>query len=50
MMDREDILYALGGVSVSAGVACVYWPAGLVSFGLFLAFPSMVSLFRSRSE
>jgi hypothetical protein len=50
MMDREDVLYALGGATVSAGAACVYWPAGLVTFGVFLALPSLISLLRGRNE
>lgn len=44
--DSEDCLYAAGAVSVSAGCAWIYPPAGLLSLGVFAALPSLVSLFR----
>lgn len=47
-MDREDWLYCLGGVSISAGCGWMYPPAALVSIGTFLLLPVLVSMFRAK--
>lgn len=44
--DGEDWLYLGGAVSVSAGCAWIYPPAGLLSLGAFAALIPLVSLFR----
>lgn len=44
--DVEDWLYLGGAVTVSAGCAWIYLPAGLLSLGAFAALPPLVSLFR----
>lgn len=42
--DRGDWQYICGALLVSAGVASVYWPAGLIAAGAFAAIPPLVGL------
>lgn len=36
MYDTWDIIAVVGGLLIVAGVACIYWPAGLITSGVFL--------------
>lgn len=32
----SDALLASGALAISAGVGCIYWPAGIIAAGVFL--------------
>ena len=34
--DKTDALWIAGAVVVSGGVGCIYYPAGIITFGVFM--------------
>lgn len=48
MMDREDGLYLGGAAFVSVGAGIAWLPAGLICLGMFLVFPALLSMLRTK--
>lgn len=47
--DLEDALLVAGVLSLCGGVACIYWPASFILFGL-LCFLGVYLIGRSRTK
>jgi len=42
--DAKDVMYVCGLLLITAGVACIYWPASLITCGTILLITTAAAL------